>query len=320
MSKATKIWLIIAASLVLVGCVVFGGVAAMLKWDFTKLSTSKYETNHYEINESFSAIFVDVDTADIKFVLSEDSKCSVVCYDQKNMKHSVTVKDGALVIKVVDERKWYEHIGINFSSPSITVYIPQGEYSQLLLKSDTGDVEMPKDLKFEKIDISADTGDVTSYASASGNIKIKTSTGAVCVENISAKELDISVSTGKIVASRVKCDGEIKLKVSTGKTILDDIVCENLSSNGSTGNITLKNVIASEVMSIERSTGDVKFEGCDAAQIFIMTDTGNVKGSLLSEKIFIYHTDTGNVDLPHTTTGGRCEITTDTGDIKITIK
>ena len=45
MSKITKIWLIIAASFVLIGCIIFGGVMTMLKWDFTKLSTDKYETN-----------------------------------------------------------------------------------------------------------------------------------------------------------------------------------------------------------------------------------------------------------------------------------
>ena len=320
MSKAIKIWLVIAASLVLIGGIVFSGVMAMLKWDFTKLSTNKYVTNEYEINESFSAISIDVDTTDVKFVPSEDSKCSVSCYEQTNMKHSVTVKDGTLTIKVIDARKWYEHIGIGFNSPSITVYIPKGEYGQLLLKSDTGDVEIPKEFKFEKIDISTDTGDVKNYASASGSIKIKTDTGDVCVENISAAEFDVSVSTGDIVASHVKCDGEIKIAVSTGKTTLTDVVCENLSSRGSTGKMILKDVIVGEVLSVERSTGDVRLDRCDAAQLFIMTDTGDVKGSLLSDKIFFATTDTGKVEVPKSLTGGRCEITTDTGDIKISIK
>ena len=319
MSRAIKIWLIVATSLVLIGGIVFAGVMATLQWDFTKLSTNKYETNEYEITEGFSAISIDVDTTDVKFVPSEDSQCSVSCYEQTNMKHSVTVKDGTLTIKVIDTRKWYEHIGIGFNSPSITVYIPKGEYGQLLLKSDTGEVEIPKELKFEKIDISTDTGDVKNYASASGSIKIKTDTGDVCVENISAAEFDVSVSTGDIVASHVKCDGEIKIAVSTGKTTLTDVICENLSSRGSTGNMILKNAIVGEMLSVERSTGDVRLDRCDAAQLFIMTDTGDVKGSLLSEKVFVYNTDTGDVDLPHTTTGGICEIYTGTGDIKITI-
>ena len=55
------------------------------------------------------------------------------------------------------------------------------------------------------------------------------------------------------------------------------------------------------------------------AELFVETDTGDVRGSLLTEKTFIVQTDTGSVDVPETTTGGKCEITTDTGDIEIEI-
>ena len=73
-------------------------------------------------------------------------------------------------------------------------------------------------------------------------------------------------------------------------------------------------------MFIERSTGDIELNGCDAGEIFIETDTGNVEGTLLSEKVFVVTTDTGDKRVPNTTSGGRCEITTDTGDIYITIE
>ena len=68
---------------------------------------------------------------------------------------------------------------------------------------------------------------------------------------------------------------------------------------------------------IERSTGNVKFDRSDAAEIFVKTNTGNVTGSLLTDKVFTTQTDTGDVSVPKTVTGGRCEIKTDTGDIKI---
>lgn len=83
--------------------------------------------------------------------------------------------------------------------------------------------------------------------------------------------------------------------------------------------MTLKNVIAAETFSIERSTGKVRFDGCDAAEILVKTGTGDVKGTLLSEKIFIARSNTGRVDVPQTVTGGRCEIITSTGDIEIHI-
>ena len=81
--------------------------------------------------------------------------------------------------------------------------------------------------------------------------------------------------------------------------------------------ISLKNVIATEKISIERSIGDVKFDDCDATEIWVETDTGDVTGNLLSEKIFITETSTGDVNVPKSTKGGKCEITTSTGDIYI---
>lgn len=319
MSKKTKIWLIMAASLVLVGGIIFTGVMTVFKWDFAKLSTSNYKTNSYEINQNFKNISVVSDTADILFVPTNDSKGSVVCYDRKNEKHSVTVKDETLVIEIVDTRKWYEHIGINFGAPKIIVYIPQGEYGALSVKSSTSNVEIPKSFKFESIDISTNTGEVKNCASAMEAIKIKTSTGGIRVENASAGSFDLSVSTGRVSVKDITC-GDVKVKVSTGDAKLEDIDCKNIISNGDTGDISLKNVIAKETFYIERSTGEVELHACDAAEIFVKTDTGDVKGVLLSEKVFITQTDTGSVNVPKTVNGGKCEITTDTGNIKIEIE
>ena len=75
-----------------------------------------------------------------------------------------------------------------------------------------------------------------------------------------------------------------------------------------------------DAFSIKNITGDIIFENSDAAQIFVKTDTGNVMGSLVSEKVFITETKTGDVKVPQTTTGGKCEITTNTGNIAIDIQ
>ena len=319
MSKKTKIWLISAASLVVIGCLIIGGTMAMLKWDFEKLSTVKFETNNYDINEDYKNISVITNTADIVFISTENAESSVVCYEEKNMKHTVAIKDDTLVIEVIDTRKWYEYIGITIGTPKISIYLPQKEYNLLSVKNSTGDIEIPKNITFQNIDINSSTGDVECFASVFEDLKIKLSTGDISIENISAGSLDLSLSTGKVDLSTIDCKGDIKVKVSTGKTKFGDITCKNVISNGSTGDIILKNVIATEKFSIKRSTGDVRFEGCDAAELLIKTDTGYVKGSLLSDKVFIAQTDTGRVDVPKTVAGGRCEITTDTGDISITI-
>ncbi len=298
--KKVKTSIIIAVSLIIIGGIIFGGVMMMLKWDFTKLSTVKYETNNYAINENYKNIQISTDTADIEFIPSGDLKSAIVCYEQKNAKHSVSVKNDTLFIEYTDTRKWYEHIGIFFGSPKITVYIPSGQYGALSITANTGNVSIPKDFKFESIDIVLSTGNVANYAAALKDIKIRTSTGNILAENISAETLNLSVSTGKVN--------------------LSNITCKNVVSSGDTGNVSLKNVIATEKFSIKRSTGHINLEKCDAAEIFAETDTGDIIGTLLSEKIFITKTDTGSINVPKTVTGGRCEITTDTGDINIEIQ
>ncbi len=282
MSNKMKIWLIVATSLSVVGCIIFAGVMTVLKWDFLKLDTSKFETNTHEIAEEFDNISIKTDTADIDFVLTENGECKVVCFERSKVKHSVTVEDGVLTVSVVDERKWYDYIKVfSFKTPKITVYLPKAQYGALDIKNSTGDIEIPKDFGFQSVGVSSSTGNVNVFASTTDALKINLSTGNIRVENLSAGKLQIAVSTGDVL---------------------------------------LKNVIVNGTLSLKTSTGDIKLALCDAEELFMETDTGDVEGSLLSEKVFITKTDTGDVDVPKTVTGGRCEITTDTGDIEITVK
>ena len=319
MGKNTKIWLIIAASLVILGSIVFGGVMSMQKWDFKKLSTVNYETNRYDIQEDYEDIRITADTSDIVFMPSENSQTAIICYEQADMKHSVSVKDDVLTISVNDTRKWYSYVGIQFGISKITVCLPNDQYGSLFVEENTGNITLPKDFSFENVDISTSTGNVTSSVCARDSMKIKTTTGSIRVENVTAKALTLSASTGKITVSNAAVEGDVATKVSTGKVKLTDVACKSLTSTGNTGDILLDNVVAAEKFTIERTTGDVAFNACDAAEITVRTDTGDVSGTLLTEKVFITQTDTGSVKVPNTVTGGKCQITTDTGDIKITV-
>ncbi len=319
MSKKAIGWLIVATALVLIGVIIFGGVMMRLDWDFTRLSTATYETNEYTIDDNYRHITIDTDTANVTFVPADTATTTVVCHERKNVAHTVTVTEDTLRIVAVDTRRWYEHIGIFFDTASVTVYMPQGEYGALSIRSSTGDVAVPTEFAFESVDIAVSTGDVTNGATAAAGIAIKTSTGDVAIEKVSAGALTLSTSTGRVTAADVDCAGDVSVNVSTGRTQLTNVICHNLLSDGDTGDITLQNVVATGRLSIERSTGDVRFDGCDAADIHVETDTGSVNGSLLTDKVFITHTDTGRVDVPESNAGGRCEIETDTGNIVITV-
>lgn len=318
MSRSKKIWLFAATALILLGIVLFTIAMTLNHWDFSKLSTVTYETNTTTISNEFCNIYIQTETTDIIFALSNDDVCKVVCYEEENNIHSVTIQNDTLTIQ--SNKKWYDYIGIGWETSKITVYLPATEYDSLFISENTGDIEIPNDFQFQNITISTSTGDIKNFSSVSENLKIKTSTGDVYIKNISAKTMSISVSTGNVDIISATCEEDLEINVSTGKAKISDISCKNMISTGITGDIALLNLIAEERISINRNTGDVKFDDCDANEIFIKTSTGDVFGSLLSEKLFVTESNTGKITVPKNTIGGRCEITTDTGDIKITIK
>lgn len=164
---------------------------------------------------------------------------------------------------------------------SVTVYLPTADYTTLAIKVDTGDVSV---------------------------------SGITFTSSVSAK-----IDTGDVELKGVKAS-EIALSTDTGEVDCEDVSCTILAAKTETGEISLNGVIADGKFDIVSETGDVEFEGCDAASVFIKTETGDVEGSFLSDKIIFAETDTGEKDYPYLTSGGKCEITTETGDIKISIR
>lgn len=280
MKTAIKVLLIVAASLAVAGIGLFVAALAIGGWSFSAFKT-EYEAVTYDVPQPFSSIAIDVNEHDVTFRPATDGKCRVVADEGEKVTHAVTVKDGTLSIAVEDGRKWYERwTFFAFESPKMTVYLPEKEYDALTVESSTGDVTLPADFTFDSVDVTLSTGDIT-------------------VDGASV--------------------GALSLSVSTGRTTVSDLTCRTFTSEGGTGDLTLKNVLVDGKMSIKRGTGDVDLQRCDAAELSIKTSTGDVTGTLRTPKIFFADTSTGRVSVPQTTTGGRCEIKTSTGDIEITI-
>lgn len=321
----TKKWIIAAICFIVAGGIIFVSMMSIINWDFNSLYTTEYITKVYRIDESFKKVLINANESNITFVKG-DSECLVDVKQPAKVGHTVKVQNETLTIEINDTRKWYEQITVfSFRTPEITVHLPQDEYESLVINSSTGNIEIPNNFSFKSVDIKASTGDVNCKAAVVGELKIKLSTGDINIENtivgenVTADSISLNVSTGSINVKNLDCGGKVEANVSTGKTNFINIKCNNLISNGSTGDINLKNVDAGKKFTITRSTGDVNFDGCDADELFITTDTGDVKGTLLTNKVFICKTDTGDIDVPKTTTGGKCEITTDTGDIQINV-
>ena len=218
-----RAWLIAATALIFVGCITAVCALAMQDWDFSRLSTVNYETNTHPVTEDFHNISINTDTAHVTFLPADGTEAYVICREQENLRHTVTVADGTLTVALRDDRKWYDYIGVSFGSTSITLYLPEEEYGALLVHADTSDVDIPGNFRFESVDVHVSTGDVRCLASADGDISLRASTGDIRADSIAAKNISFTVSTGRIHLSSVACAGNLTVTVTTGKAELSDI-------------------------------------------------------------------------------------------------
>lgn len=361
MKKASSILLIIAGGCVALGVLLCALSAALIFFNPTQWNVEDYHTVNHTVTDPFTNIHIEGELdSDIKLLPAEEGQqYLVVIYEQEGQPHTVRVEGDTLLITCRNEQKWHDHISLfSFSSPKITVYLPETTYDSLYVSSDTGDVETHGSLTFGNVDIhtdtgditlksqitgiltakadtgkidvwginsdsvtlSADTGDISLYnAQIKGDVTVTTNTGHQTISNLQCRNLTLKCTTGGLTCESVQIDEALQFKSSTGRVSLTKIRCRNISGNASTGDINCSDLKATGELRMETSTGEIKLTASDAATLNIKTDTGDVDGTLLSDKIFYTETDTGRITVPKSTSGGICEIITDTGDITFTI-
>ncbi|MBQ3047034.1 MAG: DUF4097 family beta strand repeat protein [Clostridia bacterium] len=338
MKKSKLIAIIVGLILVISGAVVAVVGLASMGFNFKSLALGKTVDSSYELTEDFSKINVETNTSDVHFIFT-DGASKVEVKELEKQTHNVSVSDGVLNITHEDQREWYDHITLFTPNVYINVYLNKTEFENLAVETDTGDVNIEKAFSFSSVTVKTDTGDVAVLSGVKETLSISVDTGEVIASGITAKNATIDTHTGDVRISSFTLEEQLKITGTTGDVYADSVnansvsietdtgditlsalsVVENMSVKATTGEVTLKDCIAKNI-GIETDTGDVELYGCDAESLNIKTSTGDVEGVLLTEKTFITDTSTGEVEVPRGTSGGRCEITTSTGDIEISIK
>lgn len=317
--KAAKNTLIVALAFIIIGLFIsLGGLIAM-DFKFTELNTADFVTNTYSVSEEFTNISVKSAECNVRLLFSDDDSCKVVCNERDNITHSVTVENGTLIIDRTDKRKWYEHIGIFFGKMEIIVYLPKTEYESLYVSTVSGDIEVSDDFTFAEADIHNTSGDVNFSAFVNKDLSVKTVSGKIKVNDIQCESVTLQSTSGDVDLS-VSVNEELYVKTVSGSIKLTDIQCKNVTAQSTSGGIIFSKVTASGNIHIESTSGKVELLTCDADSLWIKTVSGDVYGRLLTDKIFITNTVSGSIDVPRSTSGGKCEVNTTSGSIKFDIE
>lgn len=313
--------LAVAVSLILFGVLLVLVAFFASGCDLSGWLGADYVTTPHELSLDFDRISVDVDTADLIFLPSENGVCRVVAYEKEKEKHSVAVKDGVLTVSLEEaraERKWYDYISIGYNQPKITVYLPKDDYAALSVLSDTGDISIPKDFTFGSVALEGSTGDIRVSAAASGALTVTMSTGDIALSDASFGSLSVTSSTGDITLRSVTVGGGITLGQSTGDLYAEGVTAAAFSSTASTGKGSLYELTVLGDVLLKRSTGDLTLVGGTAESLEAKTSTGDLSFDrvVLGARLTLL-TDTGEVEI-RGSDAAEIGITTDTGDVEAT--
>ena len=318
MSKAKKVFIILAVVFIVIGLAMTGIAMMAAGFDFKNISTVSYETKFYEIKESFDVINVDDIDCDIRLRLSESNVCKVTVCDTVGMDHQVEVYDGALHVTSSDTRKWYERIGIfSWEDCEVVIELPETEYRSTLLKTMSGDIEVADEISFEDAILISTSGNVLFNGEVKNELTARSTSGEVVVEDIDTTYVNVESTSGDVKLSGISGFSAIAASTS-GDVQLSDVNVKGLAVSSTSGDIDMDTVNVENKAEIEAVSGDIDFDAFDAGTIEIKTASGDVEGEIITPKNFITDTSSGDVTVPvPDSSAGHCVIKTVSGDIKI---
>lgn len=235
-------------------------------------------------------------------------------------------------------------VGDGFSFKNVEISLSTGNLAlsdvtvagDISIEQSTGDCVLTS-VFASAVTLGGSTGDAyLTDLTVMGAIDTQRSTGKTVATRVAAASISAVADTGRMEFTDVTTVGALSVTTTTGKSTHTNIKAGSVKIEADTGNVSLSAVTSAGALAVETTTGDIRLTDVlvgsirlfadtgnvdlarvDAADIDIETDTGHVKGTLLTEKVFIARSDTGRIDVPETLTGGRCKVVTDTGRIEL---
>ncbi|MBE6565362.1 MAG: DUF4097 domain-containing protein [Ruminococcaceae bacterium] len=301
MNKSYHVALILAVVFLLAGAVLLFASFAAGGFDDNIREKRNTVQTVYVIDEEIMSIDIDDIEHDIVIRPSEDGVCRLTCLENEAVRHSFKVENKTLTVVRNDSRRWFERLfSFSFGKTSLTLTLPYGTYYALAVEAVSGDIRIENGFTFESASLSTVSGDIAFASASQKTLTASANSGSISVKGTIAETISLSVTSGDIEMKTVSAD--------------------TLSASAVSGDIEAETVLAKETMILEAVSGDIDLDGCDAKHLKIETVSGDVEGILLTPKHFFTQTVSGKVRVPTSVAGGgRCEISTTSGDITLSI-
>lgn len=306
MKKATKIALITAAVLIVLGLIlaalVFASSDPFSAYQNAGSGTIDIEHKDQQITEAFDSIEITDVPCDVQILPSTDGKCSVSYTDSRLFTHEIRVKDGTLTIQYKDISTWMDNLFTIYTGELyVNVYLPENAYEELDIQTTSGNVRVAEDFTFEQAELSSTSGDITFLGGTTDELELSTTSGSVEVSGADHQRLDASSTSGQVT--------------------LSGLTAQKLSASSVSGDVRLENVTVLDHTDLETTSGDIILDRLESGTLSASAVSGSISGTTTSPKDFDADTVSGNIRLPDPdATAGRWDLSTTSGSIHIEVK
>lgn len=308
MKRATKIAVICGSVLLAAGLILFFCGMATEGWDFSSLSTVKYEQREYTAQADVTELAVNINAANIRAEVSEETEKISVSYPVRVDKDgnvlaemAVTEENGTLSL-TEESGGWDISFDISFeSSPVMTVKLPAEAMTEISLCTKAGNISL-SGVQAEQISCVSDTGNITAENIRAEQLALTSDTGNVRVSGANAGgDASFRADTGNVRAENITAGGTLAAETDTGGvTLAGTVEAENIEVRTQFGNISAEAPLSARAMRFETDTGEIDLLLCgEQAEYTVIaeTDTGNsnIASAIGGEKTLTVRTGTGNI-------------------------
>lgn len=291
MNKSTKTALIVAGILFAVGAAVCAVAFLGTNFNISKLLPA--DTSVFGAAPVYGEKVCDGDAKELDIALtvndvtvgrSSDGRIHIGYYLSESVEYEFSEEDGRISMRRQDTGiPWYRRItfGFDVTREDVRVLLPEDFAGELSIATTTGEVEITG-LAFEDtLTVRTTTGDISVRELKAERIDISARTGEIGIRDISAKEVTLSASTGEVSAEGLAAD-TVSISTTTGDVRFDALSANSIGISATTGTVRGSIAGKSDDYTVEShtSTGDNNLPerwGAGEKKLTVTTSTGDIR-------------------------------------------
>ena len=279
---------------------------------------------------AFTQAGAEKDLKNIKYEIKQDGNTITLTYklDDLNIDNNVDTVD--FIVTVPHEAT--VDMDANFGEVSVSDIIGNAN-----IVNSFGDVTLLNIEGEVSVDTQSGSVDATSINAGSGNIDLKSGFGTVSLERANGKDITLTSNSGILEMSNVRASGSVEMSTEFGDVRFDKGSANSLTVETNSGKVTLEALTLQGNLTAKSDFGEIGLEQVKATSYDLQTNSGSVTVDGASGKVKAHSgfgsvtvknadsvtlnldTQSGNVEFEGSLGDGPHTVSTDFGEIKLTI-